>query len=84
MAGAILAVKELVHVDNVRRLSPATGNDGAEPVADADAVWVDANGDVVDGGRASRRAPRGYRVVGNLLDAKRDGQLKAAGDGQTR
>ncbi|KAN0066565.1 hypothetical protein ACQY0O_000659 [Thecaphora frezii] len=73
MAGAILAVKELVHVDNVRRLDTP---DQAK-LDDAEAVWVNEAGEVVDAGKTSRKAPRGYRVVGNLVNEARDQQLKA-------
>jgi large subunit ribosomal protein L30 len=87
VAGSILAVKELVHVDNVRRLDPPVGRlseeDAAEElrawhasVKDEDAVWVDAKGDVIDWGREAKRAPRGYRVVGNLLSKERDDEIR--------
>ncbi|WFD32854.1 hypothetical protein MSPP1_003905 [Malassezia sp. CBS 17886] len=66
IAGAILAVKELVHVDNVRRL------DQVSVEADADTIWVNAEGEVVDAGRRSRKAPRGFRIVGNLVDEERN------------
>lgn len=86
-AGNILAVKELVHVDNVRRLDPPVGavaDDDVEAAAawhssisDAEAVWVDAKGEVVDWGKEARRAPRGYRVVGNLISDERDRAIRA-------
>lgn len=87
MAGAILRVKELVHVDNVRRLDPPVGRLSEEDaeeelrawhsaIKDEDAIWVDAKGDVVDWGRESRRAPRGYHVVGNLISEERDEQIR--------
>ena len=73
MAGAILAVKELVHVDNVRRL-----DETPEQVAlsDAEATWVNEAGEVVDFGKSSRKAPRGYRLVGNMVNEERDQMLK--------
>ncbi|KAK0529572.1 hypothetical protein OC834_003629 [Tilletia horrida] len=40
----------------------------ALPVAEEDDVWIDENGFVVDAGRVGKKAPRGYRVVGNALD----------------
>lgn len=86
VAGSILAVKELVHVDNVRRLDPPVGRlgedelqalqDWHDAVQDEDAIWVDAKGDVVDWGREARRAPRGYRVVGNLVSEQRNEQIR--------
>ncbi|EPQ31853.1 uncharacterized protein PFL1_00052 [Pseudozyma flocculosa PF-1] len=72
MAGAILAVKELLHVDNVRRLDTPE----QQALTDEEAVWVNAAGEVVDAGKSSRKAPRGYRVVGSLVDEARDRQLK--------
>lgn len=71
-AGAILAVKELVHVENVRALSA----EGEDPVASLDTVWVNANGEVVDAGRVAFKAPKGFRVVGNLVNEERDAELK--------
>ncbi|KAL4399611.1 large ribosomal subunit protein [Malassezia pachydermatis] len=68
-AGMILAVKELVHVENVRLLQPA-GDESASP------IWVNANGEVVDAGRISRKAPRGFKIVGNLIDETRDQELR--------
>ena len=84
MAGAILAVKELVHVDTVRRLDAPTQEHyalmemGASPnaVLDLDAVWVDEKGEVVSWGAAARKAPRGYRVTGNLVSPARDAEVK--------
>ncbi|CAD6884532.1 unnamed protein product [Tilletia caries] len=35
-------------------------------------VWIDENGFVVDAGRTGKQAPRGYRVVGNVLDGSAD------------
>ncbi|PWN54224.1 hypothetical protein IE53DRAFT_275630 [Violaceomyces palustris] len=74
-AGAILAVKELVHVDNVRRLS-ADNELGTDMVSDEEAVWVNEADEVVDAGKSSRKAPRGYKVVGNLIDAERDEMIR--------
>lgn len=67
-AGNILAVKELVHVENVRQISDSRG----------ERIWVNAKGEVVDAGRHLRKAPRGYRIVGNLLDKERDKAVRAA------
>ncbi|PWN31089.1 hypothetical protein BDZ90DRAFT_258127 [Jaminaea rosea] len=85
VAGQILAVKELVHVDNVRRLDPPVGLD-LEDVADwhaqtpdKEAIWLDARGDVVDWGREARRAPRGYTVVGNWVSQERDEEIRTRG-----
>lgn len=87
IAGSILALKEIVHVDNVRRLDPPVGRFAPEmqeairawhaSIPDEDAVWVDAQGDVVDWGREAKRAPRGYRVVGNLISEERDLEVRA-------
>lgn len=76
VAGAILAVKELVHVENVRRLAEGEAGDEA---ADRNAIWVNAQGEVVDAGRRSRKAPRGFRVVGNLINEARDAELRRSG-----
>ncbi|CAO1621733.1 unnamed protein product [Parajaminaea phylloscopi] len=91
IAGKILAVKELVHVDNVRRLDPPVGRllEGADgqlaadeltawhaAIPDEDAVWIDAKGDVIDWGREAKRAPRGYEVVGNLISERRDEAIR--------
>lgn len=65
-AGNILAVKELVHVENVRLLNSS----------DDEQIWVNSKGEVVDAGRHLRKAPRGYRIVGNLLDEERDRALR--------
>ena len=70
IAGMILAVKELVHVENVRQLEPTA--EQQEP------VWVNAEGHVVDAGRTARKAPRGFKVVGNLIDEQRDASLRAS------
>jgi len=66
----ILAIKELVHVENVRQLEPTS--EQQEP------IWVNAEGHVVDAGRAARKAPRGFKVVGNLMDEQRDASLRAS------
>lgn len=101
-AGMILAVKELVHVDNVRRLDggmqdaamvmaerirqkmeedpAATDIDEVAPltVRNQHAIWVNEKGEVVDwGGRPSRKAPRGYTVVGNVVNEQRHRQIQA-------
>lgn len=70
IAGMILAIKELVHVENVRQLEPTS--EQQEP------IWVNAEGHVVDAGRAARKAPRGFKVVGNLMDEQRDASLRAS------
>lgn len=98
IAGSILAVKELVHVDTVRRLDggldaaaraqlEALRAQGGESddvpalmVMDEDAVWVDEKGEVVDWGRQSRKAPRGYRVVGNIVDPARNAEIQQSGE----
>ena len=69
IAGMILAIKELVHVENVRQLAPTSEQ---EP------IWVNAEGHVVDAGRVARKAPRGFKVVGNLMDEQRDASLRAS------
>lgn len=90
IAGSILSLKELVHVDNVRRLDPPVGRFANETqrdlairqwhavIPDHEAVWVDSNGDVVDWGREAKRAPRGYSIVGNLISEKRDADIRSA------
>lgn len=70
IAGMILAIKELVHVENVRQLAPTSEQE--EP------IWVNEEGHVVDAGRAARKAPRGFKVVGNLVDEQRDASLRAS------
>lgn len=103
MAGAILAVKEIVHVENVRRLDggleeaakaqaeahlrQSQNSDGAvdsvEPlvVRDEDAVWVNELGEVVDwGGKRARKAPRGFKVVGNVVNEVRHAEIVGAGN----
>lgn len=91
IAGMLLAVKELVHVENVRRLdggvtalqsgaADETQVDGVEPsvVSDRDAVWVNEAGEVVDwGGPLARKAPRGFKVVGNVSNELRHHQIQA-------
>lgn len=91
IAGKILAVKELVHVDNVRRLDPPVERlleceDGQltaeelsqwQTTSDHEAVWIDAKGDVIDWGRGAKKAPRGYQVVGNLISEKRDEAIRS-------
>lgn len=72
MAGAILAVKELVHVENVRRLQEAD----QMLLSDEEAVWVNENGEIIDPGKAAKKAPRGYRIVGNVVSEVRDQQIK--------
>lgn len=72
MAGAILAVKELVHVENVRRLEEAD----QMLLSDEEAVWLNEAGEIVDPGKAARKAPRGYKVVGNVVSELRDQQIK--------
>lgn len=66
-AGQILAVKELVHVENVRLVH---GSENEQ-------MWVNAKGEVVDAGRPMRKAPRGYRIVGNVLDDERNEAIRA-------
>ena len=56
-------------MENVRLLQPA-GDESASP------IWVNANGEVVDAGRISRKAPRGFKIVGNLIDETRDQELR--------
>ncbi|SJX60612.1 related to MRPL33-mitochondrial ribosomal protein, large subunit [Sporisorium reilianum f. sp. reilianum] len=72
MAGAILAVKELVHVENVRRLQQAD----QLLLSDEEAVWVNEAGEIVDPGKAAKKAPRGYKIVGNVVSELRDQQIK--------
>ncbi|KDN45255.1 hypothetical protein K437DRAFT_268516 [Tilletiaria anomala UBC 951] len=65
IAGSILKVKELLHVDNVRRIDLAP-EDALLP--DEEARWVDAKGEVIDWGKDCRKAPRGFKVVGSRID----------------
>jgi large subunit ribosomal protein L30 len=77
IAGMILAVKELVHVENVKRLSESTAKGEAD-------IWLNEKGEVVDwGGRQARKAPRGYTVVGNVSNAIRNEEILALKDGET-
>ncbi|PWN94227.1 hypothetical protein FA10DRAFT_225521 [Acaromyces ingoldii] len=84
MAGAILAVKELVHVENVRRLDggleeAAKAQAEAHLLRDEDAVWVNGLGEVVDwGGKRARKAPRGYKVVANVANEVRHAEIVGA------
>lgn len=80
IAGSILAVKELVHVENVRAL---TSPDDEDPMTSLDTVWVNERGEVVDAGRVARKAPKGFRVVGNLVNEQRDTELKQRADSDT-
>lgn len=74
IAGMILAVKELVHVENVRQVElPATANQ-----AQTEPIWINQNGEVVDAGRLARKAPKGFKVVGNLINEERDAALRAS------
>ena len=88
IAGMVLAVKELVHVENVRRLD---GGDAMKMleiaeltnrdvlVDDKDAVWVNEKNEVVSwGGKEAYRAPRGYTVVGNLINEDRHREILAS------
>lgn len=70
IAGMVLAIKELVHVENVRPMVPGGSDEAAEP------IWVNAAGEVVDAGRRARKAPKGFKIVGNLVDEKRDAALR--------
>lgn len=73
IAGMVLAIKELVHVENVRQLElPGTANQ-AQP----ELIWVNQDGEVVDAGRLARKAPKGFKVVGNLVNEERDAALRA-------
>lgn len=72
VAGSILAVKELVHVENVHRLDQAD----QMLLDDVDAVWVNEAGDIVDPGKAAKKAPRGYKIIGNVVSEERDQQVK--------
>ncbi|WFD01071.1 hypothetical protein MYAM1_003832 [Malassezia yamatoensis] len=72
VAGAVLAVKELVHVENVRPLQ----SDTPDPTASNETIWVNEAGEVVDAGRIARKAPKGFKIIGNLLQEERDMQLK--------
>ncbi|SOV09886.1 related to MRPL33 - mitochondrial ribosomal protein, large subunit [Ustilago sp. UG-2017a] len=72
MAGAILAVKELVHVENVRRLHEAD----QMLLSDEEAIWVNEVGEIVDPGKAAKKAPRGYKIVGNVVSELRDQEIK--------
>ncbi|WFD21243.1 hypothetical protein MCAP1_003504 [Malassezia caprae] len=73
IAGMVLAIKELVHVENVRQLElPAVADQ-----AQTEPIWVNENGEVVDAGRLARKAPKGFKVVGNLVNEERDAALRA-------
>lgn len=74
IAGMVLAVKELVHVENVRLME--SSSDLVDEVANP--VWVNAQGEVADAGRLSRKAPRGFKIVGNLTDEQRDAALRSS------
>ena len=76
IAGMVLAVKELVHVENVRAVASLGG---VEPVEGApeECIWVNADGHIVDAGRVARKAPRGFKMVGNLVNEERDAALRA-------
>lgn len=88
IAGMILGVKELVHVENVRRLreeevsvpwgSMMNGVSDTETTKAilTSPVWVNEQNEVVDwGGREARKAPRGYTVVGNISNAVRNEEI---------
>lgn len=96
IAGMLLAVKELIHVENVKRLdggleaaamrmaeqvrSASTEADADVidplPVRDEDALWVNDAGEVVDwGGKQARKAPRGFKVVGNVVSDARHREI---------
>lgn len=68
IAGMILAVKEIIHVENVRQAVQPPGPEGSASVP----IWVNAAGEVVDAGRIARKAPRGFKVVGNLVNEERN------------
>ncbi|PKI82689.1 hypothetical protein MVES1_003885 [Malassezia vespertilionis] len=72
IAGAILGVKELIHVENVRPVVPSV-----DATTSLNTVWVNAQGEVVDAGRQARKAPKGFRIIGNLVKEERDAALKA-------
>ena len=92
----ILAVKELVHVENVRRLNEAQAEeylqqDEIEAADNADTgmlqagpqqqspIWVNENNEIVDwGGKAARKAPRGYNIVGNISNEMRNDEIQTA------
>ncbi|PWN35900.1 uncharacterized protein FA14DRAFT_179267 [Meira miltonrushii] len=84
IAGMVLAVKELVHVENVRRLDgggwqPLSNNQFHPVKADEDAIWVNEKNEFVSwGGKESYKAPRGYSVVGNLINEKRHREILAS------
>lgn len=83
IAGMVLAVKELVHVENVRRLdggkSQSLFDDDFFPVEDKDAIWVNEKNEFVSwGGKESYKAPRGYTVVGNLVNENRHREILAS------
>lgn len=50
--------------------APAKRYRGSErsPADELWQVWIDEHGFVVDAGRLERQAPRGYRIVGNVLE----------------
>lgn len=88
IAGMILGVKELVHVENVRRLIEEEVSLAEEPIMDevadgkettakvVSSVWVNEQNEIVDwGGREARKAPRGYTVVGNVSNAVRNEEI---------
>ena len=72
IAGMVLAVKELVHVENVKPLTAAT-------IGEDEPVWVNEDNEVVDwGARRGHVAPRGYTVVGNVSNAIRNDEILSA------
>lgn len=79
IAGMILAVKELVHVENVKRLDEDRAQEGAKLASTTQPdIWLNEKGEVVDwGGRQARKAPRGYTVVGNVSNTVRNEEILA-------
>lgn len=67
VAGELLKVKELIRVDNVRRLD-LTPEHKALPAHEA--LWVNSRGNVMSWGILGRTTPRGYKIVGNRLKSQ--------------
>lgn len=79
IAGMVLAVKELVHVENVRRLPGIEDDITVNYAEDKDAIWVNEKNEVVSwGGKKAYKAPRGYTIVGNLVNENRHREILAS------
>ncbi|KAK0548361.1 hypothetical protein OC845_003633 [Tilletia horrida] len=63
---ALMAASAPAATASTQRLS--SNGLSSEDDLEGEDVWIDENGFVVDAGRQGKKAPRGYRVVGNVLD----------------